>query len=125
MYEIHYEAENNILFYRVSGFWTMSILTDFGNDIMREIKKIKVSRENFDVLNDSLDFAIQAPDVAAAIGAMMPVGAKLTTGRKAFVVGSMLGKIQTERTLAHPSMRVFLSLADARAWLASPRDEVL
>ncbi len=44
-------------------------------------------------------------------------GLSLTSGRAAAVVGSHLNKLQAERTQNHPRLKVFLSMAEAEAWL--------
>ena len=40
----------------------------------------------------------------------------LTSGHVAIVVGSQLNKLQAERTLVHPRVRIFLSMEDADRW---------
>lgn len=75
----------------------------------------------FDVLVDSRGFPVQANDVADGLALIMRGGMALTPGHAAVVVGSHLNKLQAERTLVHPRLRVFLALDEAQDWLATMR----
>lgn len=75
----------------------------------------------FDVIVESLEFPVQAHEVAELLTHVMTLGMARTGGRAAVVVGSHLNRLQAERTLVHPRLRVFLSLDEAQAWLSGPR----
>ncbi len=120
MYEIRYDAAAKILHLKFTGFWTLETVHRLAADVMAAGQRIEGTPKVFDVLTDSTDFPVQANAVSEALASVMNAGYALRTGRTAIAVSSMLNKIQAERTLGHPTVRVFLSLDEARAWLAAP-----
>lgn len=123
MYKIRYDRATNIFFYSMTGFWTMETVERFLTDLRAEAARIRRSPMHFDTLCDSTAFPVQSMEVSEALGKIMDAAIELRTGRTAIAVGSMLGKLQAERTLPHPSVKVFLSLDEARAWLKTPEAE--
>ncbi|MGY2733227.1 hypothetical protein [Sphingomonas sp. UYP23] len=120
MFHIEYDRNANRLTLRVAGFWKPEDVTVFAREVGASVLAARAIRSDFDVCVESLDFPVQAMDVADLLSQIMRGGMAMTTGRAAVVVGSQLNKAQAERTLVHPRLRVFLTLAPARAWLAAP-----
>lgn len=117
MYRVEYDPHANILHISVSGFWKLEDVPPFAKLVGAKARQANAMRSDFNVLVESLDFPVQANDVADLLTSVLTGGAKLTAGWFAVVVGSQLNKLQAERTLVHPHLRVFLSLEEARAWL--------
>ncbi|HVF93948.1 MAG TPA: hypothetical protein VM900_06510, partial [Sphingomonas sp.] len=67
---------------------------------------------------DASRFPVQSPAVAAGFDKIRERGSKVRKGPTAIVVASVLNKMQAERSLQGPDIRVFLSADEARAWLA-------
>ncbi|HEX8384173.1 MAG TPA: hypothetical protein VF592_12450 [Sphingomonas sp.] len=122
-YEMQYDMVANLFLYRMRGFWTMEIIGRFVADLQAAAARIRRVPLHFDTLCDSTDFPVQSTEVSLALGKIMAGAIKMRTGRTAIAVGSKLNKMQAERTLAHPSVRIFLSMDDARAWLQTPATE--
>lgn len=120
MFHVDYDRNTNCLTLRVAGFWKPEDVTDFARDVGLKVLAAKAVRSDFNVCVESLDFPVQAMDVADLLTQIMRGGMAMTTGRAAVVVGSQLNKAQAERTLVHPRLRVFLAVAPARAWLTAP-----
>lgn len=118
MFHVDYDARANHLVLTVKGFWKPEDVTAFAASVGTRAQEARAVRPDFDVLVESLDFPVQANDVADLLTGIMRGGMALTSGRAAVVVGSHLNKAQAERTLVHPRVRVFLTLDDARRWLA-------
>ena len=89
----------------------------FAAAVGAKAREAKAMGDDFDTIVESLEFPVQAPDVADMLTQVMESGMTLTSGRAAVVVGSLLNKFQAERTLVHPRVRVFLSMEEARRWL--------
>lgn len=120
MFHVDYDRNANCLTLCVAGFWKPEDVPDFAREVGSKVLAAKAIRSDFDVCVESLDFPVQAMDVADLLTQIMRGGMAMTTGRAAVVVGSQLNKAQAERTLVHPRLRVFLAVAPARAWLALP-----
>ncbi|WP_293873694.1 MULTISPECIES: hypothetical protein [unclassified Sphingomonas] len=118
MYHVEYDAPANNLMLIVKGFWTPEDVTAFAANVGVRAQEARAVRPDFDVVVESLEFPVQGHAVADLLTGIMRGGMQLTSGRAAVVVGSHLNKVQAERTLVHPRLRVFLTLDDARRWLA-------
>ncbi len=118
MFQVEYHARANLLTLTVEGFWQPDDVTAFAACVGAKVQEVITIRTDFDVVVESLDFPVQAIDVADLLINIMRGGMTHTGGRAAVVVGSHLNKVQAERTLVHPRVRVFLALADAKRWLA-------
>ena len=123
MYEIRYDAAARLLFYRMEGFWTLDTVARFVADLQAATASIRGTPLRFDALCDSTNFPVQSHEVSDALGRVMKAGTKLRTGRTAIAVASTLNKLQAQRALPHPSVRVFLSMDEARAWLQTPETD--
>lgn len=118
MFQVEYDARANLLTLTVAGFWQPDDVAAFAASVGAKVQEVIAIRTDFDVIVESLDFPVQAIDVADLLINIMRGGMAQTSGHAAVVVGSHLNKVQAERTLVHPRVRVFLTLADAKRWLA-------
>lgn len=117
MFQLDYDPVANILNMSVKGFWSAEQVTALAQAVGAKVQAVRAIRDDFDVVVESFDFPVQANDVADLLTSVMQGGLSMTTGRAAVVVGSQLNKLQAERTLVHPRLRVFLTMAEAREWL--------
>ncbi|MCE7798616.1 hypothetical protein LWE61_18965 [Sphingobium sufflavum] len=120
MFQVDYDHAANCLTIMVKGFWKPEDVPAFAKEVGAKAREARAARDDFNVLVESLEFPVQANDVADLLTDVMRGGMTLTSGRSAVVVGSLLNRAQAERTLVHPRVRVFLNLADARLWLTEP-----
>lgn len=123
MFRIDYDRRANCLNIHVAGFWKPEDVAELAREAGAKALAARAIRSDFDACVESLDFPVQAMDVADLLAQSVRAGLTITTGRAAIVVGSQLNKAQAERTLAHPRLRVFLTMAAARAWLAEPAQD--
>ena len=117
MFHIDYDQRANCLAIRVEGFWQPDDVAPLAREVNAKGRKAQAIRRDFNIIVESLQFPVQANDVADLLTGIMRGGMTLTTGRAAVVVGSQLNKLQAERTLVHPRLRVFVTLEEARGWL--------
>ena len=120
MFRVDYDPGANLLTLEVEGFWQPADVTALAAAVGAKAQQARAIRPDFDVIVESFGFPVQANHVADLLSNIMRAGMTLTTGRAAVVVGGQLNKVQAERTLAHPRLRVFLTLDDARGWLRTP-----
>ncbi|USU04511.1 hypothetical protein NF699_15910 [Sphingomonadaceae bacterium OTU29LAMAA1] len=123
MFHVDYDACANALILTVKGFWRPEDVTPFAARVGAKAQEARAIRPDFNVIVESLEFPVQANDVADMLVHIMRGGMALTTGRAAVVVGSHLNKAQAERTLVHPRVRVFLQLDAAKRWLATTDED--
>lgn len=120
MFKIDYDIRANCLNIQVKGFWKPEEVSLLAREVSLKAYAASAIRKDFDACVESLEFPVQAMDVAELLTQIMRGAMVLTTGRAAVVVGSQLNKAQAERTLVHPRVRIFLSTDKARLWLAAP-----
>ncbi|CAN5423000.1 hypothetical protein BH10PSE14_BH10PSE14_41090 [soil metagenome] len=118
MFNVDYDPRANCVNLRVAGFWKPEDVTALARAVGEKVREARAIREDFNVIVESLAFPVQAMDVADLLANIMRGGMAQTSGRAAVVVGSQLNKAQAERTLVHPRLCVFLTLEEARDWLA-------
>lgn len=121
MFKIEFDAQTSILRIHVAGFWKPEDVPAFAKAVGARAQQARAVSQSFDVIVESLDFPVQANDVADMLTDIRTSGTALTSGRVAVVVGSWLNKLQAERTLAHPRLRVFMTLDEAENWLREAR----
>lgn len=117
-FDVRFDAKTGILHLEIAGFWTRVTLAGFAARLLLEVGRLRLTRRGFAVLSDARRFPVQAPDVADGFEALTRRGARHHRGRTAIVVGSMLAKMQAERSMVAGGLRVFLDMDEARAWLA-------
>lgn len=117
MFRIDYDPDANRLKISVWGFMDPGDVTALATAVGAKAREARAIGGDFDVIVESLEFPVQANDVADMLTEIMRSGMALTTGRAAVVVGSFLNKLQAERTLVHPRLQVFSSMEEARSWL--------
>ena len=120
MFQVRYDHTTNCLTMIVKGFWKPEDVTSLAREVGSKAREAQAIRDDFNVLVESFEFPVQANDIADMLTNIMRGGMTFTKDRAAVVVGSQLNKAQAERTLVHPRLRVFLTLEDARDWLAEP-----
>jgi hypothetical protein len=121
MFEVGYDSGANIVRISVRGFWKPEDVSALARAVGAALQEARTFSERFDVLVESLEFPVQANDVADLLANILHGGAALSAGHFAVVVGSHLNRLQAERTLVHPRLRVFLAMDEAQGWLASMR----
>lgn len=121
MFSFVYDASAHILRISVEGLWSLDDVPALAAALASAARRANAIRDDFDVLVESFDFPLQADDVADALSDIMRVGMALTTGHAAVVVGSLANREQAETALAHPHLRVFMSMEEAERWLAEER----
>ena len=119
MIQIRECPDRSLLTITIDGFLTPDDVPALAAALGASARDAHAAGRPFDVLVDSRGFPVQANDVADGLAAIMRGGMALTPGHAAVVVGSHLNKLQAERTLAHPRLRVFLAMDMAEAWLAT------
>lgn len=120
MFTVAYDRSANCVTIGVAGFWKPEDVAALAKEVGVAVRAALAVRSDFNARVESLDFPVQAMDVADLLSHIMRGGMAMTTGRAAIVVGSRLNKAQAERTLVHPRVRVFLSVDEADRWLATP-----
>lgn len=119
MFTVDYDRAANCLNIEVEGFWKPEEVALLAKEVTLKARNAMAIRQDFNVCVMSLEFPVQAGNVADLLTQIMRAGMALTEGRAAVVAGSQLNKAQAERTLVHPRVRIFLDTGRAREWLAA------
>lgn len=119
-FRLYYDARRNRIMAEIRDFWTLDTVREFAAAAGAKAQEVRAIRSDYDVLIDSRHFPVQAHDIAALLPNIADAGLSLTSGRAASVVGSHLNKLQAERTQTNPRLKVFLTMEEAEAWLATP-----
>ena len=121
VYSIAFDTETRTLHLRLEGFWSMATLANFAAELLETSAAARRRHDSFAILSDSSRFPVQSPDVAHGFEQLMARGAATHKGPTAILVASVLNKMQVQRSMKGPRLGVFLSVEEARAWLAAER----
>ena len=117
MYSIKFDPPSRTLHLSLDGFWTSVTLASFAAELLVETTALHLRYGSYAILSDSSRFPVQSPEVAAGFDGIMKRGAEVHNGPTAIVVASILNKMQAERSVRGPNVRVFLSADEARGWI--------
>ena len=117
MYDISFDERTGLLTMVLTGFWTGNLLKRFADELGEVASEAARRRPDFPVLTDARDFPVQSAEITAGLARIIQEGGMRNPGRRAAVVGSVLGKLQAERVMTEPHLRVFTEIGEARAWL--------
>ena len=118
MHTIEYDAASNILNVRLAGQWTQAEFDAFETEFLTMAKKLESEGGTAGLLSDSRDFLVQSPDIAKQFEAL-PGKTRHAFKATAIVAGSVLNKMQANRTLVSDHLQIFMDVAEARDWLRS------
>ena len=89
---------------------------------MAAVQRLESRGIRYDILSDARDFGVQSKEITEAFDRMMARHADYGTRRTAIIVSSHLSRMQAQRVMSAPDIRVFLGYEEARDWLLADRD---
>lgn len=115
-YQLAWDVDSKIIVCRLVGFLPDSEADALATDLVGMIQEARRRTGAFRLLFDNREGSVFSPKAAAALEIMKPA---LKAGdRTAVIVAGNLHKLQAMRSKSD-STQLFLSEADARAWLES------
>lgn len=120
MFRIEFDRRTDCLNIHVAGFWEPSDVPPFSDALNAACREAQAVSPSFSAIIHSSDFPVQANDVADLLTGVMARCIGMAGGNVGILVASQLNKMQVERTLVHPRVRPFLTLAEVQAWAATP-----
>lgn len=118
MYALAFDPRSRLLTITGEGLWSMATLAAFSAEVLAYGAALKIRHGSFAVLNDVRNMPVQLSTVASGLELLMEKGTAITTAPIATVAGGALPKMQIERVIRGDHTRVFLTMEDARDWLA-------
>jgi len=118
MFTFAFDPSARILTITGEGLWSLSTLTAFSAEALARGGALRLRHGQFAVLNVVRKMPIQLPEVERGLEILTAKSAAITTAPIAVVVGSVLSKIQVERVVNAPNTKAFLTIDEAKAWLA-------
>lgn len=120
MFQIAYDRASKTLNLRLSGFWTRDTMDRFLRQFGAEVAHLARAKIPYVVLSDCRDYPVQSTEILHGWSRVLgPV--PMVDVPYAVVVPSMLNKLQAERCLTAPNVRVFSDMDDALEWLSAAR----
>lgn len=117
MYSIDFDADRRVMYIWAEGFWSLATLAAFSTTTLARSVAAKLRYGDFATLIDIRQFPVQSPDVAKGVELLLGKAMKITRAPVATATGTQLLRLQAERVLRADHSRVFLTLAEAQAWL--------
>lgn len=117
MYNIEHDPGSNIVNLRLTGFWTLETIDRFTKEFGALATGLARAKRPFVVLSDCREYPVQSAEIGEAWSRILGSN-PIVTVPYAVVVRSVLNKLQAERALTAPNVRLFTELHDALDWLA-------
>ncbi|MEL7197926.1 MAG: STAS/SEC14 domain-containing protein [Pseudomonadota bacterium] len=118
MFDIWFDKTSAILHLTLSGHWTAEDFAQFQQAYAAALEEATANNGSIGLLSDSREFPVQSQDVASRFSELTKQSfARIAAS--AIVVGSVLNKVQAERTMKSDRLKVFLDEEEARDWLRS------
>lgn len=122
-YAIVAEPKRDLVRITLSGFFDSTQVDDFNEARIAACRQLLCAPNAHVTLCDVSAMKIQTQDVVAAFTRI--VSDPQTRSRKlAFITGTSLARLQTQRTAARPGVAYFKDSAGAEAWLFDKDDQV-
>jgi len=117
MYDIDFDDDHRMLHLSNRGIWTVGIHVKFVGEVFAKAIPARIRHGSIAVLGDLREHPVQPAELNGLSEALIARALRLNNGPIALVVGSVLGKMQAERVLTGPTVRIFLDMNEANDWL--------
>ncbi|SDD22269.1 hypothetical protein SAMN05444678_110147 [Sphingomonas sp. YR710] len=117
MFRTCYDDARRLLTAELKGFWDMRTFTAYQSELRALHAKIRVRHGNYRFLAESSEFAVQSPEISMAFEQLANDLSSGNKGPFAIVAGTRINKMQAQRVLPTPNLRVFMDRDEAIAWL--------
>ena len=123
MFLLRFEESTGILHVRTEGAWTMDEIARYSRELAVEVPRARRAVGELRLLIDNRRGQIASKEMSGPLG---QAGQRVAAAndRIAFVLSSVLMKLQTSRLLIDALHQVFLTPEEARDWLIGPRADV-
>lgn len=99
-----------------TGFWSLEELETYIRDLRRSLPLARETTGHARMLLDLRCAAVHSREVTDRFS-RAEAELFVRQDRRAFVVGSSLKAMQLRRSIVHPGIHVFMSMAEGEAWL--------
>ena len=118
VYTIEFDEKSRVLTQRSGGFWDVEEVARYERELTAVLTRLKADGRPFTILQDSRGQPTQSAEVMRAFAEMSDAPIMQPVGRVAVLVTQMLNKLQAERVMPNPLIKVFRDEAEARQWLS-------
>lgn len=119
-YSFSYDEQRMLLTLTQRGYWSLETFDRYKREFLSWHDKIRIRRRNYRVFSDCANYPVQSNDVGEAFGIFFSNLMKENKGHYAIIAGSTLNKIQVQRLIPQPNVKVFTEGEAAMAWLFEP-----
>jgi hypothetical protein len=116
-FEISFDERAGIITAKMRGFWPEATLKAFNDEMAAAVRAATMRVPVVGILGDATEFSVQAVQIAEGLAPREANDARRPAGPLAFVVSSVLLKIQAKRVLKNVQMEVFTDVLTGRQWL--------
>jgi hypothetical protein len=117
MFRLSYDDARRLLTAELKGYWDMPTFMAYQSDLRALHGKIRQRHGNYRFLAESAEFAVQSPEVGMAFEQLARDLNSSNKGPFAIVTRTRINKMQAQRVLPAPNLRVFMDRDEAIAWL--------
>ena len=119
-YSFFYDEQRVLLTLKQRSYWSMETFVRYEQDYLAQHDRIRTRHRNYRVFADCVDYPVQSIEVGEAFAALFSKLMSENKGRYAIIVSSALNRIQAQRLIPQPNVKVFTEGKAAMDWLFEP-----
>lgn len=119
MYEFSFDEASRVLTMRQWGFWTVDLVRPFFDEMSRKVDELEAKCGVAGVIVDNTNFPVQSNEVVALMSQLSAGELAKRAYRTAIVSSRALSNLQIKRVVGDEKVRIFGTMIDAKAWLAT------
>lgn len=119
-YSFSYDEQRIFLTVTQAGYWSMETFERYKQDYLAWHSQIRSRHRHYRVFAECSDYPVQSIEVGEAFHALFQKLMDENRGHVAIMVGSSLNKLQAQRVLPQPNVKVFIDSEAAMTWLFEP-----
>ena len=117
MFEFEFLADQKVLKWRLTGFWTEAVALEFKAALAREMDRARAVCPRFASLSDTSAFPVQSEPVMRILASMSRDSLAEGSRKLAILVATALNELQAQRSFSSDRIRIFRAETEAMAWL--------
>lgn len=119
-YSFSYDEQRVLLTLKQRGYWSLETFGRYEREYLAQHDHIRTRHRNYRVFADCADYPVQSTEVGEAFTALFAKLMSENKGHNAIIVSSALNRIQAQRLIPQPNVKIFTDGKAAMDWLFEP-----
>jgi hypothetical protein len=119
-YSFSYDEPQILLMITLNGYWSLDTFNSYRQEYLAWHDKIRTRHRHYRAFGDCVNYPVQSNEVGQAYVALFSKLMSENRGYNAILAASALNKMQAQRVIPQPNVKVFTERKTAMDWLVEP-----